>query len=178
MSCWINTSQGEDLISGPRFLPTHPWDLLQDFHWPAHIGWSSGRKRTDGTGSQKSPQGRYLPTYLAELRSRRGRPMGLEAALACNHCHTSPVCVLCCFSRVRLSATPWTVARQAPLSMGFSRQEYWSRKPCLPPGDLPDNRDRTHMSMSPALTSKFFTTGATWDACTWLTDEEIKGQDP
>ena len=32
---------------------------------------------------------------------------------------------------------PWTVARQAPLSMGFSRQEYWSGLPCLPPGDVP-----------------------------------------
>ena len=32
----------------------------------------------------------------------------------------------------------WTVARQAPLSMGFSRQEYWSGLPCPPPGDLPD----------------------------------------
>ena len=36
------------------------------------------------------------------------------------------------------SATPWTVARQAPLSMGFSRQEYWSGLPCPHPGDLPD----------------------------------------
>ena len=35
-------------------------------------------------------------------------------------------------------ATPWTVAHQAPLSMGFSRQEYWSRLPFLSPGDLPD----------------------------------------
>ena len=35
-------------------------------------------------------------------------------------------------------ATSWTVAHQAPLSMGFSRQEYWSRLPCPPPGDLPD----------------------------------------
>ena len=35
-------------------------------------------------------------------------------------------------------ATPWTVARQAPLSMGFSRQEYWSGVPFPPPGDLPD----------------------------------------
>ena len=39
---------------------------------------------------------------------------------------------------VQLFATPWTVARQAPLSMGFSRQEYWSGLPCPPPGDLPD----------------------------------------
>ena len=42
------------------------------------------------------------------------------------------------FSRVRLFATPWTVARLAPLSMGFSRQEYWCGLPCPPPGDLPD----------------------------------------
>ena len=41
-------------------------------------------------------------------------------------------------SRVRLFATPWTVARQAPLSMGFSRQENWSGLPCPPLGDLPD----------------------------------------
>ena len=41
-------------------------------------------------------------------------------------------------SRVRLFETPWTVAHQSPLSMGFSRQEYWSGLPFLSPGDLPD----------------------------------------
>ena len=41
-------------------------------------------------------------------------------------------------SRVRLFATPWTVAPQAPPSMGFSRQEYWSGFPFPSPGDLPD----------------------------------------
>ena len=41
-------------------------------------------------------------------------------------------------SRVRLSVTPWTVARQAPLSMEISRQEYWSELPFPSPGDLPD----------------------------------------
>ena len=46
----------------------------------------------------------------------------------CMHAH--------CFRRVRLFVTPWTVAHQAPLSMGFSRQEYWSGLPCPPPGDL------------------------------------------
>ena len=46
-------------------------------------------------------------------------------------------CVLSCFSHVWLFATSWTVALQAPLSMGFSRQEYWSGLPCPPPGDLP-----------------------------------------
>ena len=43
-------------------------------------------------------------------------------------------------SRVRLFATPWTVAHQAPLSMEFSRQEYWSGLPFPSPGDLPDPR--------------------------------------
>ena len=41
-------------------------------------------------------------------------------------------------SRVRLFATPWTVAHQAPPSMEFTRQEYWSGLPFPPPGDLPD----------------------------------------
>ena len=41
-------------------------------------------------------------------------------------------------SRVQLFLTPWTVALQAPLSMRFSRQEYWSGLPCPLPGDLPD----------------------------------------
>ena len=41
-------------------------------------------------------------------------------------------------SRVQLFATPWTVARQAPLSMGFSKQEYWSGLPFPSPGDLPN----------------------------------------
>ena len=45
-------------------------------------------------------------------------------------------CVLSCFSRVQLFATLWTLAHQAPLSMGFSRQEYWSGLPGPPLGDL------------------------------------------
>ena len=46
--------------------------------------------------------------------------------------------VLSRFSRVQLFATPWAVASQAPPSMGFSRQKYWSGLPCPPPGDLPN----------------------------------------
>ena len=45
--------------------------------------------------------------------------------------------MLNCFSRVQLFATLWTVDNQAPLSVGFSRREYWSGLPCPPPGDLP-----------------------------------------
>ena len=46
--------------------------------------------------------------------------------------------VLSRFCPVRLLVTPWTVARKAPVSMGFSRQEYWSGLLCPPLGDLPD----------------------------------------
>ena len=47
-------------------------------------------------------------------------------------------CMLSCFSRVQLFATPCTVAHQAPLSMGFSRLEHWSGLPCPSPGNPPD----------------------------------------
>ena len=49
------------------------------------------------------------------------------------------VCVCESLSCVQLFATPWTVAHQAPLSMEFSRQEYWSGLPCPSPGDLPNS---------------------------------------
>ena len=51
-----------------------------------------------------------------------------------------PVCLLNCFIPIRLYGTLWIAVCQAPLSMGFSRQEHWSELPCLPPGDLPDPR--------------------------------------
>ena len=72
--------------------------------------------------------------------------------------------VLSCFSCVQLSVTPWTVACKAPLSMGFSRQEYWSGLPCLPPGDLPDPGIEPESLRSPALAGGFFTASATWEA--------------
>ena len=54
--------------------------------------------------------------------------------------------------------TPWTVAHQAPLSMGFSRQEYWSGSPFPSPGDLPDPGIQPTSPVSPALAGRFFTT--------------------
>ena len=64
-------------------------------------------------------------------------------------------------SHVLLFVTPWTVAHQAPLSVRFSRQEYWSGLPCPPPGDLPDSGIEP---VSPALVGEFFTTSITWEA--------------
>ena len=62
----------------------------------------------------------------------------LESCSGLLWCLSSHLCMLSRFSYVRLCATPWTVARQAPLSMGFSRQEYWSGEPFPPPGNLLD----------------------------------------
>ena len=70
-------------------------------------------------------------------------------------------CVLSRFSRVRLFVTPWTVARQAPLSMGFSRQECWSGLPCSLPGHLPNPGIEPSSLMSPAMAGRFFTTSTT-----------------
>ena len=81
--------------------------------------------------------------------------------------HTvSGVCctVLSCFCHVWFFATLWTVAYQAPLSMGFSRPEYWNGLPCPPPGALPDSGIELMSLISPALAGGFFTTSATWEA--------------
>ena len=66
------------------------------------------------------------------------------------------VCVLSCFRLVQLRMTLWTVAHEALLSMGFSRQEYWSALTC--PGIEPTSL------VSPALAGGFFTTSTTWEA--------------
>ena len=58
-------------------------------------------------------------------------------------------------SCVQLCVIPWTVAHKAPLSMRFSRQEYWSRLPFPSPGDIPDPEIKP---ASPALAGRFFTT--------------------
>ena len=93
------------------------------------------------------------------------------------------VCMLSCFSHIWLFATLWTAAHRASLSMGFSRQEYWSGLPCLPPGDLPDPGVKPVSLASTAFAGGFFTTSATWEApwsgyfclifCTLLVDKKL-----
>ena len=73
-------------------------------------------------------------------------------------------CVPSSFSRDQLSATPRTVARQAPLSMGFSRQGDRSGLPCPPPGDLANPRTEPRFLKSPAMAGRFLTTSASWEA--------------
>ena len=114
------------------------------------------RRHRMATSSAQGPTGR-LPTPNPLL----------------SHCtKLSFECTLSRFSRVRLCATQWTAACQAPLSMCFPRQKYWSRLPCPPPPssrDLPDpgSKPRSHVSYSGR---QFFTTSATWEAQTHLHD--------
>ena len=71
-------------------------------------------------------------------------------------------CMLSHFCHVQLFVTVWTVASQAPLSMGFSKQEYWGGLLCPPPGDLPNPAIKPASLMAPALAVGFFTICATW----------------
>ena len=97
---------------------------------------------------------------------RKAAPSGDRAPQACGpHCSKSaygPWKLLCVraqlLSRVQLIMTPWTVAHQAPLSTGFSRQECWSGLPCPPPGDLPHPGIEPASFKAPALQEDSFTT--------------------
>ena len=93
--------------------------------------------------------------------TRGGAPQGQGpssffscAQLLTQHVGTTGAHYAQSFSLVQLFATSWTVAHQAPLSMGFSRQEYWNGLPCLPPGDLPNPGIKAR---SPKLQADFFT---------------------
>ena len=66
--------------------------------------------------------------------------------------------LLSCFSRVQLCATPQTEAHEAPLSLGFSRQEHWSGLPIQSPGNLPYPENKSAFPVSPAFASGFFNT--------------------
>ena len=77
-------------------------------------------------------------------------------------------------SYVQLFATPWTIAHQAPLSMEFPRQEYWSGFPLPPPGDLPDTGIKASSFVSPALAGGFFTNSAMFINTNQLKKKKVK----
>ena len=72
--------------------------------------------------------------------------------------HPHSKCVLSRFSCAQLFVTQWTVVSQSPLSIEFSRYEYWSGLPFPTPGDLPDPWIKPASLVSPALAGGFFTT--------------------
>ena len=73
------------------------------------------------------------------------------------------MCMLSCYSCVWLFAALWTAACKASLSMGFSRQKYWSGLPCPPPRDLPDPGIPTQTSLNPTCIGRWIlTTSTSW----------------
>ena len=126
----------------------------------------------EGVEIQLQPQRSFrvskLHVCIMQTERRERRKETAQKSMRQTQHHESAtlrVCVYACWvsSVVFDSATPWTVAHQAPLSMGFSRQEYWSGLPCPPPGDLPDPGIKPASLESPALAGRFFNTRATWE---------------
>ena len=104
-----------------------------------------------------------LYNFLSKIREM----MGEEVRSAMDRIVSplnSYVRMLGCISHIWFFATLWTVACQAPLSIGFSRQAYQSGFPFPPPGDLLDPGIKPVSLMSPELASRFFTTITTWEA--------------
>ena len=139
-----------------------PRDTVSSQHQKQEA-WGSqvlGQKKSKHNSSVFSPQMPETPSFLHWQESPWLCIKHLSSTNFCNR----DVCALSHFSCVWFFATPWTTARQAPPSMGFSRQEYWSGWPCPPSGDLPNPGIEPASLMSPALTGRFFTTGTTWEA--------------
>ena len=137
------------LTQGSPFLP--PRLLLE-----AEVLGKPFLKVTQGQGGE-SPYSSVDRCRLPVLSdSHQGRPPECPTAPpfpSSSLCalFSTGMCVLSHFSCVQIFATPWTTARQAPLTMGFSRQEYWSGLPFPPPGHLSDPGIKPTSLRSPAL---------------------------
>ena len=120
-----------------------PWNVARQT--PLSLGFP---RQDTGVGGRFLLQG-IFPTRGLNLRLLHWQADSLPLTLMLL------LLLLSRFSRVQLFVTPWTVAHQALLSMGFPRQKYWSRLPCPPPGDLPN---KWIEPASPALAGRFFST--------------------
>ena len=142
-------------FSVPSFVPTCFTSATFLLCYSLHMSPLQGR----------APSSQFIPVSKAPPQAKLSCPWR-----APTHTHThititapSPPVHAKLLSRVWLLMTPWTVASQALLSMGFSRQEYWSESPRPPPGDLPNPGIKPVSLKSPALADGFFTTSATWE---------------
>ena len=143
-----STGCGEKQPGGPSLV----WGVRKGFLSGTSLVVQWLRLLTLNAGVLGSIPGQGTRSFMLQLRVHM---LQLKIPQAATKVHAY---VLKPFSHVQLFATPWTVAHQAPLSMGFFRPEYWSGLPCLPPGDLP-NPEIEHAS--PALVSGFFLTSTT-----------------
>ena len=130
-------------------------------HWSEKTPGRATIRRARGTAPHRHEALQHQDAWVVQGALESAVPLFLKQALG-QQCVC--VCVCVCvrvISHVWLCVTPQTVAHQAPLSTGFSRQEYWSGLPCPSPGDLPDPVIKPASLASPALAGGFFTTVAT-----------------
>ena len=140
---WVSSSPGN--LPDPGIEPRSP--ALQADSLPFE---PPGKLKNTGVGSLSLLQGNF-PTQelnrgllqfrqiLYQLSCQRSKNTGTKSLQSC-----------------LTLATPWTVARQTPLSIGFSRQEHWSGLLVPSPGDLPDPEIEPASPVPPALAGRFF----------------------
>ena len=132
-----------------KFIPTSISLLPTPSHWSSTLYWTG-----QGWGWDKRGKGGRR-TWVVSLKQH-------------NHIRQCQwrvrVSVFSCLSYIWFFETLWTVAHQAPLSMGFSRQEYWSGLPCPPPGESSPPREWTHVSFISCIGRWVLYTRATWEA--------------
>ena len=132
-------------------------------------------------GSSPGPALRNLNLQMVEIqcwvtssaicgkKTAKGRKVSVEVIThfskfgAIDSLPMNGACKPSCFTCVWLFETQWTVAHQSPLSMGFSRQEYWNGLQFPTPGDLPNPGNKSASLMSPSLAGGFFTTSCIWE---------------
>ena len=139
----------------PEHLPA-PCPLCKKNCLPGNWSLLPGRLEITATGYKRMKK-------LSKSRIKEIQDIFGHLRLKSSPVKLFTVCsVLCYVASVRTaSVTPWTVARQAPLFMGFSRQEYWNGLPCHLPGDLLNPGTKPKSLATSALAERFFTTSIT-----------------
>ena len=132
-------------------------------HVPKEVTWESGQCRAQASSKWTNPRCETLAYWTCNYQQVWSLlNLNLVITVVVLSIMYSTNIVL--QSRVWLFAIPWTVACQAPLSVGFSQQEYWSGLPCPTLGDLLDPGIKPTSLTSPALEDRFLTNSTTWEA--------------
>ena len=156
------TASSQHLWATSNPCPT-PWLLLSwvSPHW-FPCSWHTGEGSPISVGRKRPPWDRWTEARTQDWESSQ-TPLGVNLKGTSRNSICLCAFMLSCFSVVLLFVTLWTIAHQAPQSMGFS-----SRFPWPLPGDLPDPGIEPASLTSPASAGRFSTTSATWEAPTCL----------
>ena len=154
---WLFASGGQSIgaSASALVLPMN----IQDW-FPLRLTWSP-RSPRDSQESFPTPQFKHISSLALSLI------YGSILTSIHDYWKNHAFGMLRRFSCVRLFSTLQTVSNQAPMSMGFPRQEYWSGLLCSFPGDLPDPGIKPASLMSPELAGGLFITRATWNVWFW-----------